>query len=46
MTVEEMAEDSRIHKKKAYFRKLEDLKTKDMEQELKKLHHKIVITIK
>lgn len=40
MTVEEMAEDSRIHKKKAYFRKLEDLKTKDMEQELKKLHHK------
>lgn len=40
LSVDEMAEISRIEKKKAYFRKLEDLKVEDMERELKKLHQK------
>lgn len=40
MTVEEMAEKTRIVKKKAYFRKVEELKYQDMERELKKLHQK------
>lgn len=40
LEVEEMADIARNQKKKAFFRKLEDLKVKDMEEELKKLHKK------
>lgn len=40
MSVEEMAEETRIHKKKAYFKRLDEIKVKDMEEELKKLHQK------
>jgi NAD-dependent SIR2 family protein deacetylase len=40
MSVEEMAENTRINKKKAYLRRLNELKVKDMEDELKKLHKK------
>jgi len=40
MSVEEMVENTRINKKKAYLRRLNELKVKDMENELKKLHKK------
>lgn len=40
MSVDEMAEETRIHKKKAYFKRLDELKIKDMEEEIKKLHQK------
>ena len=40
MSVEEIAEETRIHKKKAYFKRLDEIKVKDMEEELKKLHQK------
>ena len=40
MTIDEMAEQTRINKKKAYLRRLQELKVKDMEDEVKKLHHK------
>ena len=40
MSVDEMAEETRIHKKKAYFKRLDELKFKDMEEEVKKLHQK------
>lgn len=40
MEIDDMAEYSRINKKKAYFRKLDELKLVDMEKELKKLHKK------
>ena len=38
MSAEEMAETTRIEKKRSYFRKLEENKVKDMEKELKRLH--------
>src|SRR5574344_1185362 len=40
MSVEEMAENTRINKKKAYLRRLNELKVKDMEDKKKKLHKK------
>ena len=39
-SIDELADLGRIEKKKAYFRKLEELKVKDMEEEIKKLHKK------
>jgi len=52
MTVDEMAEHTRIEKKRAYFRKLEENKIKDMENELKNrtrkdyLYDKIIERVK